>query len=378
MRIFIVTGDPSGDLHGAHLAQALREQDPLITLRGVGGVRMRRAGVELVAESDHWGAIGIAAAVCKVPYLLRQISRLAALLRADPPDVLVLIDFGAFNVALLKKLRGSGIRSVYFIPPGSWSRDRKPGKLPFLLEGIATPFPWSAENLRGAGAPARIEWVGHPLLDYCREAATREEARARLGISSTQPVLALVPGSRQLEVRYLLDAFLAAAQQLTPAPLVLLAVAPSLQNAPQWRALPAGLEIRRLEGLDYSLLPAADAALSASGTATLELACLRVPLVAAYRCSLFGELEARVQARGWGLRYFALPNILAAARVVPEFFQREAHPAALAAALTPLLSDTPERRAQLESFTRLRDMLGTGHACERTATMIREIALSSG
>lgn len=378
MHVFLATGEPSGDLHGAHLAHALRAQHPTITISGVGGTRMRAAGVSLFAESEHWGAIGIPEALRKVPGLLWQQQRLVRHLRALRPDVLVAIDFGAFNVRLLRRLRGSGIRTVYYIPPGCWSRTRAAGELPWLADAIATPFAWSAERLRAAGGPAQVEWVGHPLLDYCRVDTTRAQARGQLGLADDRPVVALVPGSRRSELRYLLPVFAAALQAMTPAPQVLVAVAPSLGQAAVQRLLPAGLDVRLLDGLDYALMQAADAALVASGTATLELACLGVPMVVAYRGSFASWLQYRIIVRGGGLRFIALPNILADAPVVPELLQDAANPAALAAALTPLVSATPARQAQLDAFTSIRALLGEGQAVSRTATLIDRTFASAG
>jgi radical SAM protein with 4Fe4S-binding SPASM domain len=172
MRVFILTGEPSGDLHSARLATALLARDPHIELIGVGGTRMRQAGVRLEMVSEQWGAIGIPEALRKVPYLLLQLNRLQRRLRQDPPDVLVPIDFGAFNVRLLKGLQGSEIRTVYYIPPGCWSRRRPAGQLPFLVNAIATPFPWSAENLRAAGLLPVLNTVAlRPVLPGLPELA---------------------------------------------------------------------------------------------------------------------------------------------------------------------------------------------------------------
>lgn len=373
MRVFILTGEPSGDLHGAALARALQALDPEVTLMGTGGVRMREAGVRLVANSEHWGAIGIPEALCKSALFLTQLLRLARLLRDDPPDVLVPIDFGAFNVTLLQRLGAHRPRTVYFIPPGCWSRTRPPGKLPFLVEGIATPFPWSAEQLRTAGAPARIEWVGHPIMDYTQGSNSREEARRLLRIDASRPVIAVAPGSRRNELRYLLPVFLETLRHITPAPQVLLTAAPSLGEEAIRAMLPAGLMVHVLRGIDYQLIPAADAALVASGTATLELACLNVPMVVAYRGSFATWLQYCLIARGGRLRHISLPNILAGHSVVPELLQHAAEPASLAAALTPLLTDTPTRCAQLDAFASIRTMLGDGHAIARTAALVSEI-----
>lgn len=374
MQIFLLTGEPSGDLHGAHLATALRARDSQLSLSGVGGARMRAAGVDLIAESDHWGAIGIPDALGKVPRLLWELHRLTCHLRTHPPDVLVLIDFGAFNMRLLRRLGAQRPRTVYYIPPGCWSRLRAPGHLPWAVDAIATPFPWSAENLRAAQGTARVAFVGHPVLEYTRAAASRAEARAALGIDPTRPVVALLPGSRRKELRYLLPVFLAAMRRLTPVPEILLAVAPSLGETAMRRHLPADLPVRLLNGLDYACLPAADAALVASGTATLELACLDLPMIVSYRGSFADVLQ--YHAIKHTLKYISLPNLLTDQPVVPELLQDHANPASLAATLTPLLTDTPVRRAQLAAFSQMRAQLGDGHAVEQTAEIV--LAVASG
>jgi len=376
MRIFILTGEPSGDLHGARLAQAIVAQRPDVELLGVGGTRMRRAGVRLIENSERWGVIGYAEALVKLPFFLARLRVLERVLRADPPDVLVPIDFGAFNMHLLRQLNGS-IRAVYYIPPGCWSRHRPAGQLPFLVDAVATPFPWSADNLRAAGAPARIEWVGHPILEYTRVGGTREEARSRLGLSSGRPAVAVVPGSRREEVARLLPIFIGALKRLSPAPRVLFTVAPALGEAAMRAALARvganELEIELLDGVDYARVRAADAALAASGTATLELACLDVPMVIAYRLSLITEIQGRLARLGGDLRFVGLPNLLADEPVVPELLQQAATPANIAGALTPLLADTPARRAQLDAFAAIRANLGDGNACEKAAALVLEV-----
>jgi lipid-A-disaccharide synthase len=377
MRVFLVAGEPSGDLHGARLAEALRALDPTITLRGVGGPRMRALGLPLWAASDHWGAMGIPEALRKAAGLYLTLQRLAAHLRREPPDVLVLIDFGAFNVMLLKQVRAHVPRALYYIPPGCWDRTRPAGALPFLVDAIATPFSWSAENLRAAGAPARVAWVGHPLLDYCRPTVTRAQARTVLGVRDGEPVLALAPGSRDAEIRDILPAFYAAAAQLTPTPHCLLAVAPNQDARRLLRLAPPGLRVTAMPGLDYDRLPAADAALVASGTAALELAILGLPMVVAYRASWLSHVQYRFMTRrDTKVRRIALPNILAQADIVPELLQDDATPAALAAAVSPLLCDSPTRAAQLAAFATIRDSLGTPGAVARTAQMILDLTRS--
>ncbi len=377
MNVFILAGEPSGDFHGARLALALRTLMPGVALAGVGGARMREAGVELAMVSEHWGAIGIPESLRKAPALIAHGLRLAALLQAHPPDVLVTIDFGAFNVRLLRLLRKRGVPGarVYYIPPGSWSRSRKPGALPFLVDAIATPFPWSAANLRAAGAPCQVEWVGHPVLDATATPCDRAAVRAALDIPAAAPVVALVPGSRLSELKYLLPTFVDTVRRLQPQPVCLVTVAPSLGQDRLARLLPADLSVRLLDGLDPARLPIADAALVTSGTATLEVACAGVPLVVAYKISPGTHLQVlALQALRMAPKYFGLPNILLDAPVTPEFFGRAATPTALADALTPLLTDTPARRAQTDAFAAIRRTLGDGHAALRTAALICRVA----
>lgn len=378
MHIFLLTGEPSGDLHGAHLARALRSLHPDITITGVGGTRMRQAGVTLSAESEHWGAIGIPEALRKVPSLFVEMRRLVRHLTANPPDALVLIDFGAFNVRLLHRLRGSAIPTIYFIPPGCWSRHRAPGQLPFLVDAVATPFPWSVENLRAAGAPVRIEWVGHPLLEYTRDANTRAAARQLLGINDDRPVVALVPGSRRSEVQRLMPVFVETVRRLDPVPEVLVSVAPSIGEAALRALLPPEMPAHFLDGIDYTRIRAADAALVASGTATLELACLDLPMVVAYRGSLGTWIQYQILVRTRGLRHVALPNILAEKTVVPERLQAEASPETLARDLAELLYASPARGAQRQAFTAIRSWLGDGQACAHTARLILDTVASRG
>lgn len=374
MHVFILAGEPSGEMHGAYLARALRALDPTITLTGVGGTRMAQADVSLIARSEHWGAIGLAQALGRVPRMISEMHRLQRALRENPPDVLVLIDFGAFNVRLLRRLRGSGQRTLYYIPPGCWSRARAAGDLPLLVDAIATPFPWSAENLRRVPSQADIEWVGHPLLDYTASAASRVSARKLLAVSDEQPVVAILPGSRRTEVRNLLAVFVAATRHLTPRPRLLISVAPSIGESAMRKWLPKDMPVELLDGMDYARIAAADAALVASGTATLELACLNVPMVVAYRASFALWLQYHIVTLTTSQRHIALPNILAQADVVPERLGRAANPRELAATLTPLLTNTAERRAQLEAFQQIRGLLGDGTAVERTARMVLAVA----
>src|SRR6266851_4026712 len=241
LNIALFAGEYSGDVQGAALAAALRERcletvvrgqgsgasasadlSPLtphpspLSLWGVGGARMREAGVELRFDSTHWGAMGTYEALKLAPRLLWVLSRVKRDLLAARPDVLVLIDFGAFNARAAAWAKRQGLRVFYYFPPGSWRRGPiRPGprSLPTVTDRIATPFPWSETALREAGADAHF--VGHPLLDIARPTMSREAFRELHGIPLDAPLVCYLPGSRRHELRYIWPAMQGAAAALS-------------------------------------------------------------------------------------------------------------------------------------------------------------------
>ncbi len=209
--VAIVAGEASGDASGAALANELRRLYPGIRIWGAGGTKMRDAGVELAADFSRAGAIGIFESLKLVPWLIREQKKLKELLLLRNPDVFVPIDFGAFNVPLGKFAREQGIKTVYYFPPGSWRRrPRDHSSLVAASDRIVTPFPWSAEILRNAGADA--VWLGHPMLDSIAPKVTREEFLNEVGelVSAVgnKKLIGLLPGSRSHEIDNILPAFL--------------------------------------------------------------------------------------------------------------------------------------------------------------------------
>ncbi len=213
MEIVITAGEASGDLFGAELARALRALSPGVMVSGLGGPRMRRAGVELLRDTSTWGAIGVVNALKIVPRALEGFSALRAHLRSRPPAVMVPIDFGAFNVKAGRMARGLGVPVYYFIAPGSW---RKEGPInPRLLECadvFCTQLPWHAERLRLAGA--RSEFYGHPLLDLAHPSAPAADLRRQWGLAPDTPVVCLLPGSRRHEIEHILPPLLGAGERI--------------------------------------------------------------------------------------------------------------------------------------------------------------------
>jgi lipid-A-disaccharide synthase len=371
--VFVTAGEASGDWAGARLANSLRRKRPELRLFGVGGRRMAAAGVDLVADSSDWGAIGLLEALRKVPRAYRGLRRARGHLAADPADVLVLIDSGGVNVPFARMARRHTPRILYYLPPGSWSRKRKKRAIQDLVDVIATPFPWSKDVL--AGGHARVEWVGHPVLEAVRPQLSAEDARRRYALDPARPILALAPGSRGQEMRLLLPLLAGAAALLAdrfPGLQLLVPVSdPVFERRIRDAFHQHGLEVLLLQGMEYEALQLAQAAAVCSGTATLEFTCLRIPMAIVYKASPATAFQY-VLFRGMlgGQQYAGMPNIIAQREIVPELLRKEATPEAVARELTSLLVDRERRarvRADLDEVVRA---LGTEGASDRTADLI--------
>lgn len=373
--VFMVAGEASGDQRGAELAQALRGLRPQVRISGVGGAGMRSAGVQLLFESTQWGAIGLAASLRRVPRLLGKLNAICQRLQAHPPDLLILIDFGAFNLRLARFARDQEIPTLYYFPPRSWDRNCRSAKIKELVDAIATPFPWFRQAL--AGGRARVEWVGHPFLDSVRPRLTKDQAYRKFGLDSSQSVVALIPGSRREEIRYNLPALLGAAQRLKgqwPGVQFLLPVAVSLDpDELKSYAKSAGLSPTWLQGMEYDALQLARVALVSSGTATLELACLGIPMVVVYRGSIATWLQFELfQALG-KVRMIALPNIIADKKIIPELTQWAANSAAISKLAASLMAEGQERQQMIRELAEVRGSLGSPGAANRTARLALQL-----
>ncbi|MBP7559777.1 MAG: hypothetical protein KBA64_04785 [Armatimonadetes bacterium] len=376
LRVFVAAGDPSGDVHGAMAVQAVRALCPDAWFYGLCGPAMRRAGVAQMVDSAGFSAIGVASALPKVPRLYALYASLKRHLLANHPDVVVLIDFPAFNMRLLRYVHRLGLKSVYYFPPASWRRTpSKPAEvLAELATRVATPFEWSAAVVRELGGAA--EWVGHPVLD--RYAGRPSEARARglLSVPLTATPIAVLPGSRRQEIRYILPLLLSAlalAEKRIPTILPLVSCGPQADRA-ALEAIVNRLSPRAIVTEDtIALLSASKAALTKSGTITLDAAVCGVPMVVTYAGSALDHLQYHLFAKG-RLKYIAAPNILLDREVVPERIAGMGTPEHLCEALLPLIEEGEPRRAQQAGLAEAVELLGPPGASERVARMILDLA----
>lgn len=351
MRVFFSAGEASGDRYAAAIAREL----PPCRVEGIGGPCLRAFGAEIVADSSQWGAVSITQSAKVFFRAYAGMRRALAALASGTPGLFVPIDFGFMNVRLARRAKGLGWKVLYFIPPGSWRRDRQGADLPLVADEIVTPFSWSAEILRRMGASAH--WFGHPLRQLAGEAPESE----RRGI-------AFLPGSRRHELDLHLP-LMAEAVRGEPRP-VEFALAPNVDRAAvesRWRALAPARQDRLTVGDAYGVLKRAEAAVVCSGTATLEAALCRCPMVVIYKLSPAMALEAAIVRPK--IQFASLPNILLQRAAVPELLHKRAQPEELRRQLDLLLNDPQARRAQTDAFEELEAMLGGDRAITETARL---------
>ncbi|MGI5816911.1 MAG: lipid-A-disaccharide synthase [Armatimonadota bacterium] len=375
-RIFVVAGEPSADKHGALLGEALRAQRE-VHLAGVGQSRMRDAGFELLFDSTGWSGIGVIDSLRRVPGLMVRMRQLSSHLIARPPDLLVLIDFGAFNVRLARRIRAAVDCPVfYYFPPRSWSRDADYMGLAGLVDRVATPFPWSERRLREAGIEA--VWVGHPVVDRIGPLSPEDRAdrRAKLGIEDGQIALGLLPGSREMEIRcngpQMLGAAAAVAGELGNVQ-VLLSVAPGVSRDRLARQVAGfGLADRtRLVAGVAEIVQAADLAIVTSGTATLETAAAACPMLIVYRGTWLMSLEKRL--RRFVVPFVGMPNIIADEEIVPELIDQNGVAPRIADTALGLLRDEARMSEMRGRLLEVREQLGSPGVSERVAGMALDL-----
>ncbi len=373
VRIAMVAGEASGDLLGAHLIAALRRHLPEARFFGIGGPRMQAAGFDALWPAEKLAVHGYAEALRHYREIAGIRRRLLARLRADPPHVFVGVDAPDFNLWLEGRLKASGIPAIHFVSPSIWAwRGSRIAKIKRAVTRMLALFPFEAPLYEAAGIP--VSYVGHPLADVIPLDVDRAAAREHLQLPPGTLIFALLPGSRQGELRFMADTFIETARRLAirfPAALFLVPLVSretrALFEAALWRLGAQELPIRLLFGNAQAALAASDAALVASGTATLEAALLKTPHVIAYKLSPWSfRLMRHMGYQPW----IGLPNILARRFVVAEFIQHEATPDNLAQALGNLALDGQVRERLSRLFRAMHGVLRQGTAEKAAAAIL--------
>ncbi len=368
----IVAGEPSGDLLGGALVQALSKRMPGAQFVGIGGQHMMAAGVQSLFPLKKLSVRGYVEVLRHYREIIGIRRELKKHFLRERPAVFIAIDAPDFNLDLEKDLKSAGIPTVHYVSPSIWAwRGGRIRKIRKAVSRMLTVFPFEAEIYEKAGIP--VSYVGHPLADMLAAAPSRAEARAGLRIPVSAPVVALLPGSRVSELESLADVYVEAAEKIAAAVEGVRLLVPlvnretrELFEAALYRRQTGELEIELLFGHAHDAMAAADVVLVASGTATLEAALLQRAMVITYRMPRLSWWIMN------GQRYqpwVGLPNILAGEFVVPELLQDAATAEALSAAVIDLLRDTDKRKAIEARFAQMAEEL-RHDAAERAAEAI--------
>lgn len=381
VRLFISTGEVAGDLQGALLIKALQRQAEAINLDleilALGGDRMAAAGAKLLGHTTSIGSIGLVE-VLRYIWPTLKIQRLAkSHLRHHPPDLVVLIDYMAANIAMGRYLRRHlQVPVVYYIAPQEWvwsANLRSTAQIVQICDRLLAIFPQEAQYYQANGA--NVTWVGHPLVDSVQGAPSRQQARDRLEIPPDQLAVALIPASRQQELKYLLPVIFQAAQIIqAQCPQVQFWIPLSLEKyrQPIEQAIQAYNLRAQINADSQLVLAAADLAISKSGTVNLEAALLNVPQVVTYRFSALTNWLARRLLKV-SIPFASPANLVVMKLIVPELLQEQATPDKLAHIALDLLLNPDRRQQMLADYQQMRLALGELGAVDRAAQEILQL-----
>ncbi len=382
-KIMVVAGEVSGDMQAARVIKEIQklyntrslEEGEEVVFFGMGGAEMRKAGVEILYDPTQISTIGFVEAIKHLRHFYQLLDMLTEVIDERKPDVLFLVDYSGFNMKMAKIGQKKGVPVVNYFSPSAWVWGKWRAKKMAQYEArIAAVFPMEVAVYEQAGA--NVTFVGHPLLDFVSPVLTEEEFRKKLGLSVEQPIIGLLPGSRRGEITSLLPPMLEAAQiihrerpefsYLLPiaSPALKDLVVSILQNKGR------GLPVKLVDGQAYEIMDSSEMILCASGTATLEAACLNVPMVIAYKTSWstyrLGKLLVKV-------KYVGLPNIIAGTEIVPELLQKEVTGENLAKEGLKILNDSDYCGQMTQHLAAVRQALGSTGAVKRVAEMILDV-----
>ena len=371
----IVAGEASGDLHGAGLVAAMRAQEPGLAFCGVGGEALARQGVEILYQAGQLAVVGIVEVFSHWRAIRAAMRGLASRLRERRPDLLILIDFPDFNLLLARRAKALGVPVFYYVSPQVWAwRSGRVKTIARLVDRLALILPFEEEFYRRRGV-SQAHFVGHPLLDAVALDLPAGEFRRRLGIEPQDTVIGVLPGSRRREIAAILPGFLAAAAMIKrqrPQVRFLLPLASTLSlddlGLAEEEASKLGLTV--VSEHRYDLMAACDLAMAASGTVTLELAILGVPMVVAYRTSPLTYFLGRRLIK---VAYASLVNLVANRQVVPELLQDDFTPARLAETLVLIWPGTERHGQMLAGLREVSRRLGRPGASEKAARLALEL-----
>ena len=369
-KVMMVTGEASGDLHGAHLMEAVHRINPGNQFSGMGGEALKKAGMNLLYPNQSLSVVGITEVLLKLKAIRKTLHGLKQFLEREQPDLLILIDFPDFNLRLAKFAHRRGIPVLYYISPQVWAW--RPGRVKLIarwVKKMVVFFPFEVPIYKAAGVD--VECVGHPLLDVVKPSRSKEETAKQLGLDPAKPIVGLLPGSRSQELERLLPVLLDTARLLhqeNPDLQFVIPLAPGLtkESVARWMNN-AWVRVTLAEGQTYDVMNLSDLLIMASGTATLEAALLGKPMVIIYKVSPLSYWVGRALVR---VKHIGLVNLVAGKGIAPELIQKDASPEKIAQEALRILNDPNVLQGMTEAMIQVRQNLGEPGAVERAACIV--------
>lgn len=375
MKIMVSAGEISGDLHGAYLIQELKKLLPSAYYFGIGSERLAAAGVDIKLDITRRSTIGILEALPNLLALYRSFKQTKALILAERPDLVILIDSQGFNLPLAKFCRSQAIKTVYYIAPQEWlwGTDQGVARVLQAVTRVIAIFPAEYKKFRSFGD--NVVYFGHPLLDIVKSSADQLSLRKKFNQPAGQ-VVALCPGSRQQELQSLLPILAETTRLMRQARPELQFIAPvsSPRFLKKIEQAFSGLSCKFVINDSYDALASADLAICVSGTVNLEASLLSVPNIMIYKLSRFsyfiGKYILKIDRK---IKFFSMPNIVLDKKVIPELIMDQANPLDISKAALTLLASKPDREAMSREFSRLKDILGQSGVISQAAKSIFDV-----
>jgi len=373
-RIMIVAGEASGDLHGAELVRELMALDSSLTLSGIGGTGMAAAGVNLLCDISRLAVMGLIEVISRLKDIRAAMKILENQFQSNRPDLLVLIDYPGFNLELARRAKKYNIPVLYYISPKIWAwREGRIKSIKKYVDRMAVILPFEKKFYEGHGV--EVDFVGNPLLDQVRTTLTSNEFKSRYEIDNDATVIGIMPGSRKQEIAKLLPVFMQTALLLNSEIkncvfLLPLASTLTVDDLNEHGASDDRLDIRIIKDNRYETMAVCDAAMAASGTLTMELAILQVPMVVCYRIAKLTHFLAKPFIKA---EFASLVNLVAEKEVVPELLQQQATPENTYRKILPLLLNRETREAMKQKLAHVAKQLGEPGGSKRTARLAMEM-----
>jgi lipid-A-disaccharide synthase len=372
-KVAIIAGEASGDLHGSDLVRAIQRIDPRIQFYGIGGEKLREAGVKIVADSSDMAVVGLTEVLSKLGFILSVRRKLKQSLNDENPDLLILIDYPDFNLPLAKVAKKYGIKVFYYISPQVWAwRKRRIYDIARYVDRMAVILPFETSMYDEVNLD--VHFVGHPLLDVVKRNFSRDDALREFGLINRGTIIGILPGSRESEVAKLLPDMMKAAvilkERISSVQFVL-PLADTLKHDFIGDMLNQySVDVTVIKDNVYDVIGISDIVMVASGTATLETALLETPMVIVYKVSPLSYFIGRIIIN---VDHIGMVNIIAGKKVVPEFIQNDANPENIANEIYDILSNTPRMDTMKRDLSQIREKLGSPGAAARAAELAYEI-----